>query len=270
MEAERTIPVCYRHPDRETRLACTHCDRPVCWDCVTPAPVGQRCPECARDTGPRIRAVRRDTAPVSMGVIGVAAAVFVLGLLAPAVGRELFLWFGQHNASVLAGDSYRVVTAGFLHAGFTHILFNMWALSAFGPPLEREAGSTAFGGMYLASLLCGGLAYLWLGEPGGFAVGASGAIFGLFGAWTAIAVANRHTVMGQAQLRQMLMLLGINAALPILVPQIAWQAHLGGFLAGFLLGMVWSAVRGQERATVLRAASGYGLAALAWLALLLT
>lgn len=265
---ESVIPVCYRHADRETRLACTNCERPICWDCVTPAPVGQRCPECAKPSGRQPRLRNPDASPVVTVIVLAAGALFALGMLLPAVGEQLFLWFGQHNASVTqGGDWWRVPSAGFLHASFTHVLFNMWALWAFGPALEREVGSFSFGGLYLAALLWGGVAFLWLGEPRDFAVGASGAIFGLFGAWTAIAVANRRTTMGQAQLRQMGMLLAINAALPVLVPNIAWQAHLGGFVAGFLIGLVWSGVRTNPAVDRLRPAAAYALALLALAAL---
>ena len=269
-ERSAIIPVCYRHPDRETRLACTNCDRAICWDCVTPAPVGQRCPECARPSGRQVRIRRNDAAPVTTVIVAAAGALFLAGMLLPSLGERLFLWFGQHNASVTqGGDWWRVLSAGFLHAGLTHLLFNMWALWVFGPPLERESGPVAFGGLYLAALLWGGVAFLWLGEPGDFAVGASGAIFGLFGAWTAIAVANRRTAMGQAQLRQMGMLLAINAALPLVIPNIAWQAHAGGFAAGFVLGLAWTAVRAHPRAAALRIASAFALAALAMAALFL-
>lgn len=269
-ERSAVIPVCYRHPDRETRLACSNCDRAICWDCVTPAPVGQRCPECARPTGRQARIKRHDAAPVSITIIAACVALFVAGTLLPSLGERLFLWFGQHNYSVTAGgDWWRVLSAGFLHAGLMHVLFNMWALSAFGPPLERESGSVPFAGLYLAALLWGGVAFLWLGEPGDFAVGASGAIFGLFGAWTAIAVANRRTLVGQAQLRQMGMLLVLNAALPLIAPNIAWQAHLGGFAAGFLVGLVWSGARARPDAALIRTASAFGLAALALVALFL-
>lgn len=264
------IPVCYRHADRETRLACSNCERPICWDCVTPAPVGQRCPECARPSGRQARLKRHDAAPVSMAIMVVCAALFAAGLLVPGLGERLFLWFGQHNFSVTAGgDWWRVLTAGFLHAGLMHVLFNMWALSAFGPPLEREAGSMPFAGLYLAALLWGGVAFLWLGEPRDFAVGASGAIFGLFGAWTAIALANRRTSIGQMQLRQMGMLLLLNGALPFILPNIAWQAHLGGFVAGFLVGLVWSRTRTAANAAAVRTATGFGLAAVALAALFL-
>lgn len=264
MDPDTAIPVCYRHADRETRLGCTVCGRPICIACMTPAPVGQRCPECAAPAKGIRPAGRQERAPVSMVILGLAVGLFVLGTLVPAVGQQLFLTLAQHNLSVLAGDTYRLVGAGFLHAGLTHVLFNMWALGSFGPPLEREVGSVPYAGLYAAALLWGAVAYLWLGPATGVAVGASGAIFGLFGAWTAAAVRSRHTPVGRAQLRQMLMLLAINAALPIVVPQIAWQAHAGGFAAGFAVAALWGLLPARGAVTRWRAGIAWGVAALAW------
>lgn len=265
MEAERTIPVCYRHPDRETRLACTACGRPMCVECMTPAPVGQRCPECSAPNSRQMTFKAEGRPPVTTAIIAAAGALFLVEFLLPSFGQRLFIWMAQHNPSVLEGEWWRVLTGGFLHAGITHILFNMWALSAFGPGLEREVGSRPFAGLYLASLLWGGVAYLWL-APTGLAIGASGAIFGLFGAWTVVSVRNRHTASGRAQFRQMVLLLGINAALPLLVPQIAWQAHLGGFVAGAVIAAAWLSLATHARSQLWRALVAYGAAALALVA----
>jgi membrane associated rhomboid family serine protease len=179
---------------------------------------------------------------VSYTLIGVAVAIHLLVFVLPAVWGELFQIGRQANALVAAGEWYRVLTAALLHdpSGFMHILFNMWALSLFGPPLERDAGSGPFAALYIASAAAGGAAFYLLGDPGGVAIGASGAIFGLFGAWLAGFWRHRHTTAGRAGLNQLLLLLGINAALPLFVPQIAWQAHLGGFLAGVLITSVWA------------------------------
>lgn len=268
-EPAADIPVCYRHPDRQTRLACTNCDRPVCVDCVTPAPVGQRCPQCAKPAHNVTIGARQETSPVTMVVLAAAVGLFLIGMLVPGARLELFQRFAQANIAVIAGEWWRVITAGFLHAGLTHVLFNMWALWVFGPPLEREVGSGPFAGLYLAGLLWGSAAYYWFGPPFGLAVGASGAIFGLFGAWFAVSVRNRHTAVGQAQMRQMLVLLGINAALPLMVPQIAWQAHLGGFAAGAVVALMWSAVQRRPRTVAIRTLAGFAVAAAGMLAILL-
>lgn len=250
MNVERALPVCYRHPDRETRLACTACNRPVCVDCVRRAEVGQRCPECATPR-PSV-APSQGGAPVSFGVLIAALAVFVLGFLAVDLQVLLFEQGAQANRLVAAGDYHRLITSGFLHAGIAHILFNMWALYLFGPPLERDVGSAPFAGLYFASMLAGGAVFFVLGPPGGLAVGASGAIFGLFGAWLGAAWRSRHSLAGRASLRQLLLLLGINAVLPFVVPRIAWEAHLGGFLAGLVISLAWIVLRTSPRATLLR------------------
>jgi membrane associated rhomboid family serine protease len=237
------LPTCYRHPDRETRLACSVCERPVCVECVRPAPVGQRCPEHAQGaprvvTAQDIRAGDRRSAPFSYAVLGVCVAVAVVGLLLPPLQLELFRFGAQINVAVAAGQWWRVFTSAFLHVDLMHLGFNMWALYLFGPPLEREAGSVPFAALYLSSALAGSAAFYLL-VPDGQAVGASGAIFGLFGAWLAAAVRTRRTMAGRANLRSLLVLLAINAALPFFVPTIAWQAHLGGMVAGFTIAGTW-------------------------------
>lgn len=269
-----TLPTCYRHPDRETRLACAACGRPACVECVQRADTGPLCRDCAAvaadgapgagEVPPAPRA--RTAAPVAFTVLGASVAIHMLTLLAPAVWQEVFLRGAQINEAVAAGEWYRLVSAAFLHseAGLTHILFNMFALYLFGPQIERQAGSVAFAALYLASAVSGGAAFYLL-NPGGIAVGASGAIFGLFGAWLAASVRTRHTPAGRAGLRQLLFLLAINLALPLFVPRIAWEAHLGGLAAGFLIALAWFPLARTPRAEVLRTlvAGGVGVGALA-------
>jgi membrane associated rhomboid family serine protease len=200
-----------------------------------------------------------------MGVLLVCAAIFVLEFVSPELRNAVFLFGAQINPAVAVGQWYRLFTAAFLHADMMHILFNMWALYLFGPHLERQAGSVAFAALYLGSAAAGGAAFYLL-EPSGVAVGASGAIFGLFGAWLAAAYRNRHTAWGRSGFQQLLLLLGINLALPLVVDNIAWQAHLGGLVAGMLIVGVWglSAVRG----TVHRALVGLGVAVVSLAAVL--
>jgi membrane associated rhomboid family serine protease len=262
---ERTLPTCYRHPDRETRLACSSCGRPACVECVHPADVGQKCEECAPHvpSPPEPTSMLR-AAPVSMVILGLCVAVFAVGFLSPELNRTLFLEGAQFNQAVAAGETYRLFTAAFLHAGMMHILFNMWALYLFGPPLEREVGSVPFAGLYAASALAGAAAYFVAGAPNP-AVGASGAIFGLFGAWLAASFRNRHTAAGRAGLRQLLVLLGINLALPLIAPAIAWEAHLGGLIAGFAIMAAWVPLGRRPRPALTRTvvAAALAVAALA-------
>lgn len=246
MDAETTaLPTCYRHADRETRLACSACGRPVCVDCVRTAAVGQKCLECAAPSKDQKIVTARDigagglsSTPVTMTLLAASGVVFVLGFLVPPVGAVLGFFGVQDNQLILRGQWYRLFTSAFLHAGTMHLLFNLWALYLFGPPLERRVGGLPFLALYLSSAVAGGTAFLIL-EPAGRAVGASGAIFGLFGAWLVASYRSRHTVAGQAGFRQLLVLLAINLALPILVPGIAWQAHLGGLVAGGLIAAAW-------------------------------
>lgn len=277
MSAETSIPTCYRHPDRETRLACSSCGRPACIECVQRADVGQKCRDCAAPqddeqviTAADIRAGGRRAAPVAFGFLGVSVALHVVGLAASEVGDWIFAVGAQINPLVEQGQWYRLVTAAFLHspAALTHILFNMFALYLFGPQLERQAGSLPFAGLYLAAALTGGAAFYFT-NAGGVAVGASGAIFGLFGAWLAAALRSRHTAVGQAGLRQLLLVLGLNLALPLFVPGIAWEAHLGGLAAGFAIAWLWFPFARHERAVAWRTviAALVGGAALALVAL---
>lgn len=207
--------------------------------------VGQLCPECVAERGSQ-RVVDPSAAarplaastPVTMAILGVSVALFVAGFVSPELRAQTFLSGAQINPAVAVGEWYRLVTAAFLHADLMHVLFNMWALYVLGPQLERQVGSAAFAGLYAGSALAGGATFYLL-EPGGVAVGASGAIFGLFGAWLVAAYRNRRTVWGRSGFRQLLVLLGINLALPIVVPRIAWQAHVGGLLAGMAIVALW-------------------------------
>jgi membrane associated rhomboid family serine protease len=269
VDAEASLPTCYRHPDRETRLGCSSCERPICIDCMRTASVGQKCPDCAKPEGrsrvitaDQLAAENRRTAPFSYGVIAVAVGIFAVQFLVPALRGPIYSFGIQANALVAEGEWYRLLTAAFLHApgSILHVGFNMWALWIFGPTLERQVGTPAFAAMYLSSALAGGAAFYLL-QPGGQAVGASGAIFGLFGAWLAMSYRDRGTFQGRANLKQLLVLLGINLAISLL-PGIAWQAHLGGLVAGVVILSAWSGLGGR-RGAMTAVAAAVGLAALA-------
>jgi membrane associated rhomboid family serine protease len=219
--------------------------------------VGQKCLECsapvARARVIHARDLRQTTgAPVTMTILVACVAVFIAGAYL-GLGGELLRFGAQINAAVAEGQWYRLFTSAFLHRDLVHILFNMWALYVFGPHLERRAGSLAFAALYFSSAVAGGAAFFALGSFEGAAVGASGAIFGLFGAVLADAVRHRHTLAGRANLNQLLLLLIINAALPLVVPGIAWQAHLGGLVTGFVICMTWAGVGEQRGRSLARA-----------------
>lgn len=246
---ETTIPACYRHPDRPTRLRCSSCGRPICAECSVDAPVGQKCPECARSTTRVINGRAAVTAmpPVTAALLAINIGVFVLGYVLPSIDN----WLAQANALVYAGEWWRLVTGAFVHAGLLHIFFNMYALYLFGPQIERQVGSGPFAALYGAALLWGSTFFLLM-VPGGVAVGASGAIFGLFGAWIAASYRIRHTAAGKRLFQQLIVLLVINMALPLFMPSVAWQAHAGGLLAGLVVVALWQKVRAPKGAARLR------------------
>lgn len=233
-----TSPVCYRHPDRVTGLSCSECGKPLCHECSYDAAVGQKCAECAKPVGRnRVITARqmRQSTPVVTGILALTIVAFLVQLQNPGFEAD----FLQSNRQIANGEWWRIFTAAFLHGGYMHIGFNMYALWLFGPSLERQLGSAPFAALYMAAAAAGGAAYYLLGSPFGRAVGASGAIFGLFGAWLVGSYRSRNTPAGAAQFRSLLLLLGINLALPFLIPLIAWQAHLGGLIAGAAIMAIW-------------------------------
>lgn len=253
--------VCYRHPDRATRLSCANCGRPICVDCSIDAAVGQKCPECARPEGRnRVVDVRRrsagrsrfDTAPVSMTVIGICVALSAMAFLVPSAENELLRRFASINPLIAQGDWWRVLTAAFLHGGLMHLLFNMYALYLFGPELESKVGSTPFAMLYLAAAAGGGAASYLFGPDIQIAVGASGAIFGLFGAWLFVAYRMRQSASGRYLLNQLVVILAINLALPLLIPNIDWRAHVGGLITGVGISALWASLAVGRRHAGLR------------------
>ena len=265
--------VCYRHPDRPTRLACSECGKYICVDCSHDSVVGQRCPDCARPKGratiidgrTALRRTVRSSAPVTFALIAVNVGIFLLGELSPDLGSRLFRNGAQWQPAIdILGEWYRAFTAMFLHGGITHVLFNMYALFIFGPVLERRFGSVSFAALYVASGLGGSALYHLIGGTNP-AVGASGAIFGLFGAMLAASYRQRHTPAGQAVFRQLGLLLVINMALPFIVPNIAWEAHVGGLAVGAGIAFIWDNLPLADRASTLKRtviALGFAMAAI--------
>lgn len=178
-----------------------------------------------------------------MAFVGLAVGFFLLTGFGRNLDGSLGQALAQVNGLVGAGEWWRIFTPVLLHASITHIVFNMWALWVLGPQIERGVGTFPFVGAYLAAAGMGGAFAYLMGDPTDIAVGASGAIFGLFGIWANWAVRRRNTAYGRALLRQIGFLLLLNAALPLIIRNIAWEAHLGGLVAGFVIGELWSRVR---------------------------
>ncbi len=258
---EQTVPTCYRHPDRITGLSCTTCGKSICAECSRDASVGQKCPECAAPQGrSRVVNVRTSfgrpsfqTAPVSFTIVAITAAIFVIGTLSPDADRWLFQTFAQANFLVEAGEWWRIFTAALLHGGMMHVLFNMYALYLFGPRLEQQVGSPAFAALYVATAGTGGMVSYLFGDTGQVSIGASGAIFGLLGAWMFVAWKMRGTPGGRSMFNQLGILLAINLALPLFVGGIDWRAHLGGLAGGILIAWLWSVLAvGKPNARMIR------------------
>src|SRR3954447_10893433 len=139
------MEACYRHPDRETGVACSNCGRPICPDCMTTTPVGMRCPECARDRT-RVKTVARssDTPTLTYILIGINVAVALGGFLSGAnttgggIGGSSLINDGSVSRYAIGvqHEYYRLITAGFLHAGLLHLAFNMFSLWILGGLLE--------------------------------------------------------------------------------------------------------------------------------------
>lgn len=280
---ETTAPVCYRHPDRVTGLSCTRCGRNICVECSHDAAVGQLCPDDAAQTD-RHRVVRArslfekptfQTAPVSFSIIGITVGIFVIGLVSAPAQTWLFQNLAQANVLVAAGDWWRIFTAALLHAWdgpflLLHIGFNMYLLYVFGPRLEQQVGSPAFAAFYVAAAGGGGLVSYLLGDPNQISIGASGAIFGLLGAWLFVSWKTRNTPAGRTQLNRLLLFLGINVVFGFAVPGIDFLAHFGGLATGLLIAWLWSVfAAGKPNAIGIRTAIAVAFIAVELAAVLL-
>ncbi|GAA3443217.1 rhomboid family intramembrane serine protease [Planomonospora venezuelensis] len=249
----QAVPTCYRHPDRETYVRCQRCERPICPDCMRDASVGFQCPECVAQGGRTVRqtkAVFGGRAVTVPRVTWALLAVNVLAYLAETVATDRVLNDFAMSAGDVAyrGEWWRLVTGAFLHmplgsGGFalTHILFNMWALYALGPELERRLGSVRFLALYLLSAIGGSVAIYLFGLV---AVGASGAIYGMFGALFVVSRRLGYDARG------VIWLIGINVVITFAVPGISWQGHLGGLVTGALVSAILAYAPARSRNAV--------------------
>jgi membrane associated rhomboid family serine protease len=240
------VPYCYRHPNRETFVSCSECGRPICAECMTQAPVGQRCPEhSGRPFGTRAASagMRRGLfegtgALMTKLLVGLNVLVYVItaaqggGLNAP--GGRLFLKWLLFGPAVAAGDWWRLITSAFLHANLIHIGFNMYFLWFVGSAVEQALGRGRFLAVYFVSALAGSAgALVW--SPTQPTVGASGALFGLLGA-ALILERQRNFVLGGSAL----MLILINLVLSFTLSNISVGGHIGGLIGGALCTLVLS------------------------------
>lgn len=226
--------------------------------------MGQQCFECVQQGN---RTIRRPVgafggritsgAAVTWTLVGINLACYLAEIIAPGTVLDDGLLVGRLGPTlgVANGQVYRLLTNTFLHEpfnsglGILHIAFNMWALIVVGPPLERLLGRVRFLTVYLVSALAGSVLYYLIAAPYTGALGASGAIFGLFGAWF---VFSRRLHLDA---RQIILLIVVNLGISFGIPGIAWQAHVGGLIAGTGLAAAFAYAPRQRRLAIQAAAT---------------
>ena len=196
---------------------------------------------------------RTDTWYVSYALIAVNVVVFIVGV---AMGDSLGGGGDEvglvHRAATLGGNIeylnewWRVFTGGFLHHGVVHLGVNMFSLYILGLALERSLGKVSFTAVYLSSLVSGSFGAL-IEAPNSLVAGASGAIFGLMGAYVALSLAQGvglfQTPIGP--------ILAINLVISFTVRSVSLGGHIGGLIGGFIVGAAAAqAIRRQQHTTV--------------------
>ncbi len=259
--------MCPRHPDRVSYVRCQRCGRPVCPECQRTAAVGVHCVDCVREASanvrPRTTVFGASTRPGDRPVVTITMiAICVVAFLLRFTGLPIYEWFA-YSPEAGRTEPWRMLTAAFLHApgsfGIIHLAMNMIALWFTGPFLEQALGRARFIALYLLSALGGSVAVLLL-TPAQYwnvgVVGASGAVFGLFGA---VAV-----VMLRLKIRNSSIfgVIGLNLVITFVWSNISWQGHLGGLITGAAIAALYAYIPKKYR--------GWGtIAGLATLAVLM-
>jgi membrane associated rhomboid family serine protease len=225
------------------------------------AAVGHQCAECVNEGSQSVRqpqtvAGAREgiRAPVvTYTLIAVNVLLFVLEAVTPGLQRQLVLF----APAVADGDYYRLVTSAFMHYGVAHLLFNMYALYVIGVPLENWLGRLRFTGLYALSALGGSVLVYLLSPLGAATAGASGAVFGLFGAYFVVSKRLNLSV------GWVVGLIVFNLAFTFVIPalggaQVSWQGHIGGLVTGAVVAAAY-AYAPRERRTLIQASTSIAL-----------
>lgn len=242
---------------------CTRCGNPACAECLSQAAVGSHCADCAKAARPDIKTRAKywqasKPAIVTYTLIGINIAAFIAVALLYNFGDALsgrttqahidYALFNNWNTGIIengsnggirisdGGDWYRLVTSGFLHYGVIHLAFNMYFLFVLGNQMEPTLGRGRFLALYFASLL-GGSAGVMLIDQGGLTAGASGAVFGLLGAF-AVGIWQHGINPFSTQIGSLLL---INLGITFFVGGISIGGHIGGLIAGAICGFVMMA-----------------------------
>jgi membrane associated rhomboid family serine protease len=257
-EAPSTVPMCYRHPSRETLIKCSRCERPICTSCMNDASIGHQCPDCVKEGRRGQRPARTAFGCSRAGQLGrvttVLIAINVLVMVGSAIvgGPKAIAGGGGFGGLLGAGTSftdlgevlglalypngelhgiangewYRLVTAMFLHYGVLHLLLNMMLVYQLGRYLESQLGPLRFAALYLIAGFGGNVAAYLFQAPNQPSAGASTATFGLV---IAAIVLNRRAGRDSSQL---IPLLVINLIFTVTIPGISIAGHIGGLVAG--------------------------------------
>lgn len=212
---------------------------------MIPASVGFQCPECVREGNKGVREARTVFGGSVSGDPGVVSKILIAITVVAFVAQQAVNGFTARfydiglavdpasfeTVGVADGEVYRLLTSAFLHGGILHLLLNMYALYMFGPPIEAALGRLRFIALYLVSALGGSALSYAFAAPNQPSLGASGAVFGLLGAFLVVSRKQRRDTSA------VLVLLAINLGYGFLVPRVDWRAHVGGLIAGGLIAL---------------------------------
>lgn len=243
---------CFRHPGRQSFILCQRCHRTICPDCAVEAPVGFHCVECVRDAQRQFKKTQpgfvtktqrwftlSDT-PVTFLLIGFMTIIWLLQEAFPII-TDLFLYAPMYTNFAMIDmysnvhyEPWRMLTSAFLHGGFMHLAMNMLSIFLIGRALEQMFGRTRYLTLFVISGLGGSLAVQLLSAPNVAVVGASGAIYGMLGAYFLIA----KQLTGRIN-PGLIFILGLNLFYGFTVPGISWEAHIGGLVTGALVAVIY-------------------------------
>ena len=247
MTAEPTGPdfaapgfaACYRHPDRQTGIACQRCGRPICGECMNPASVGFQCPRCVGAGRAGVRELRtrfgarmsRGGATATKGVMVALAVVYVTNLV---LRGGVLSWLIMWNPPVAAGELWRLLTGGLVSGGLLGLAMNLLVLWLAGRAIESEVGPARFLAIYLAATLGGSTLFYVLGPANGATLGAASAVVGLLAANAIGKRKSGEDVRGDVGLFVILVLYSLVVGFA----SFGWLTMIGGILVGALAGAV--------------------------------
>lgn len=264
---QAALPGCWWHPNRPTGLSCSRCGRPACPDCLREAPVGFQCTDCVHAGGQEQRRQHRGYQEAGLGqrtvfgarlsqsvlvtqvILAVNVLVYVLTVfqaksLNDNDAADVFQRGSLYVAATLGHDEWwRVLTNGFLHYGPIHIAVNMFSLWMMGRALEQVCGRGRYLALYFISMLGASAAVLVFDQTSPPTVGASGALFGLMGAYAVLVLKLRLNPTG------LIITLALNAFITFGIPGISIWAHVGGLVTGALVtvALLYAPQVGQAR-----------------------